>query len=667
MPRTGAWAPQALVLAPLGALLAWWALDDGGYDPEAWQAGTVVLLGMVLVALSAPVLRRRHRPSRALLVALGAFAAYTAWSYASIAWADAPGTALEGAHRCTLYLATMVLMALVAPSPAVLRGAAVAVAAIIGVAAAVTVLRIDGAAGPAGLFLNGRLFAPMGYFNADAALWTTGALLGCVLASQRETPGWLRPPLLALAPVELGLATMTGSRGWLFTLPVVAVLVLLLVPGRLRFALAALIAGAGLLPIVDRLLKPGRAGGGRSAAEGVGDGVRAAGDALGPLLLVAVGVLVVAATWVLLDRRIELSAGTARTVRRASAVVAALAVAGGAAAGLALEPHPGDRVERAWTDFKADAPASAGRFSSTGSSRYDFWRVAVDLTARHPVRGIGQDNFAQPYVARRALDYEEPRWVHSLPLRALTHTGIVGAALLAVALGALVAGWLAKRGRPAERGVAALALVPLVPWVVHGSVDWIWEFPVLSVAALGLAAGAGVVPVAAAQEAVRAGRWRRGGVVAAAVVAAAGIVVVGGSWVASRDIRLAARGWPADPPAAFERLEQAAALTPGARPQLIEATIALRLGDRERGRRALEVAADREPGDWYAPFQLGLLRAEDGDRPGARRLLADAAGRNPKDPVLQEARREIARGRPFTWRDAERLLGERRTKRFGTR
>lgn len=665
---------SAVALLPLGLLVLWWAFDDGGYDPVDWEPGAVVALVLAAFVVASPGLRLARRPTRAALVALAALALYTAWSYASVAWAGAPGTALEGAHRCLLLLAVVTVAVLAAPPPAVLRGASLVVAGVIGAAAVWTALRLERADTAAGLFLDGRLLAPMGYVNATAAFFTTGALLGTLLAARRDTPVVLRPALVGLAVLELGLALMTSSRGWLFTLPVVLVACLALTGGRLRATAAAAIVGVALLPVVDRLLEPTRAGGGGKRPEEGGPlALAAAQDALGPLgLAVAVAVLL-GALAVALERRVRVGERAARRAARAAGVAAVVVAVAATGIGLAVVSDPAGRVDRAWQEFKANdlsEQTGEGRLTATGSSRYDFWRVAVDLAERRPLAGIGQDNFAQPYLARRAVDNEEPRWVHSLPLRAVVHTGLVGALLLAVALGGLVAAGVRQRGAPGdERGLAGVALVPLVVWALHGSVDWLWEFPLLSVLALGLAAAAGSRPAGEGPAAlgwVRSRRARQvltGGVIA---LAALGAVAVLADYVAQRDVRAASRGWPSDPAGAFERLDQARDLTPSARPAIVEGVIAQRVGDPRRAEAAFAEAADREPDDWFARFQLGLARGAAGDRTGARRLFEEAARRNPKEPVIRAARAALARGGTFTVRDAERLLAERARSRFGT-
>ena len=83
--------------------------------------------------------------------------------------------------------------------------------------------------------------------------------------------------------------------------------------------------------------------------------------------------------------------------------------------------------------------------SGLGSNRYDFFRVALDEFEAHPVAGIGVDNFQEQYLRRGRSD-ETPRYPHSVELRTLTETGLIGALLAVVGLAAaLVAGWRAMR------------------------------------------------------------------------------------------------------------------------------------------------------------------------------------------------------------------------------
>src|SRR5207237_678789 len=128
----------------------------------------------------------------------------------------------------------------------------------------------------------------------------------------------------------------------------------------------------------------------------------------------------------------------------------------------------------------ATAPAVlrvANRLTSgLGSNRYDFYRVALDEFVAHPLVGIGADNFQQQYL-RHGRSSETPRYPHSVELRTLSETGIVGSALgLAGLAAALAAGWRAVRAAPGREllagEVAIAALGGFAYWLVHGSVAW---------------------------------------------------------------------------------------------------------------------------------------------------------------------------------------------------
>ena len=105
----------------------------------------------------------------------------------------------------------------------------------------------------------------------------------------------------------------------------------------------------------------------------------------------------------------------------------------GAAGGLVAVGNPVDRLDSAWHSFKGgydDNTGSGSRLTSgLGSNRYDFYRVALDVFADHPIAGVGADNFFQDYLVR-GDSYETPRNPHDLALRTLPQTGIVGALLL---------------------------------------------------------------------------------------------------------------------------------------------------------------------------------------------------------------------------------------------
>ena len=144
----------------------------------------------------------------------------------------------------------------------------------------------------------------------------------------------------------------------------------------------------------------------------------------------------------------------------------------------ATHGHPVRFIERQWNGFSQPQTTSTGsHFTDVGSGRYDFWRVSLDAFLAHPIGGLGQDNFDDYYVRHRRTG-EEPSYTHSLELRFLAHTGIVGFLLFATFMVAAIAAVMpARRRRGLEAFIAGAALLPLIVWLIYGSIDWFWEIP----------------------------------------------------------------------------------------------------------------------------------------------------------------------------------------------
>ena len=91
---------------------------------------------------------------------------------------------------------------------------------------------------------------------------------------------------------------------------------------------------------------------------------------------------------------------------------------------------PWPHANSAWHSFKyaGEPQGTASHFGGLGSNRYDFWRVALLEFKRHPVQGIGPNNFLVPYLEERRSS-EEPIYPHSILLGLLSQTGLIGTAL----------------------------------------------------------------------------------------------------------------------------------------------------------------------------------------------------------------------------------------------
>jgi hypothetical protein len=699
---------EGLPLIPAGltvAVIIAWAATGGGYEarpvleraynPNPWYLGALILVGLWCATALGLV---RVRLSRWAAIACAALAAYTAWSFLSVLWAHDQGAAFLGSDRALVYLAAFTTFAIVPWSRWSVRIALVALVCGFGALAVLTAIRLAVLSNPSSLYLDSRLVYPLGYYNADAALFMMTALVAVALSSRRGGAPALRVAGLVVAAVCLQLAVLGQSRGWLFTVPVVLVLALVIVPGRLRllaFALGPAAASVAAAPALLRVYSSATVNGVALAEPRLGQVLHHQGaHAVHAMLLADVALAIVAALAVIVDRRAIPSATTVRSTNRLAAVLAVAAVLAGIAAGLvATHGHPIGRVEHAWSSF-ANANATVGsgssRFTALGSQRVDFWRVALHEWSAHPLLGSGQDNFAAGYLRLRHTE-QEPRWAHSLELRLLVHTGLFGALLFALFIIAVAVAALRGRGarHPPERFAAAVALLPLVVWLVHGSLDWFWEFPALSVPALAFAGAAtalgrtpapadspvpAVAPtqagaVAGTGEAATPACSRRLGIVrwcVTALLGAGALVAVALPFAAAHEIQRAIAAWPDRPALAYGELRSAASLLPfDEQTYLLRGAMAIDLGEASAARHSFAEAERRDAEDWLAPFVLGLLAGERGRSAESRAQIRGALRLNPRDPVVVAALARAGGRHPLTVEQAQRLLSSRVQERFG--
>jgi tetratricopeptide (TPR) repeat protein len=321
--------------------------------------------------------------------------------------------------------------------------------------------------------------------------------------------------------------------------------------------------------------------------------------------------------------------------------------------------HPEQRLQHAWRDFKVTKSTTESSYfaNGLGGNRYDVWRVAVDEFKAKPILGVGVDNFEADYLRERRSQ-EEPLYPHSIELRLLSQTGLVGAVLFVAFLGALAAALRRLyRISVSKQAVAGTALTMAAYWFVHGSVDWFWEIPALGGVAflcLGIATSL-ATPHAAASKTSRAAR----NVLAAATAAVAVTVGVGYAlpWLAAEETDRAATTWRQDPHGAYARLQTAARLNPlSDEPQVVEGAIASRLRDLERMRSAFRAALRRDPRDWYAHLELAVVASVEGRRAVALNELEAARRLDPLEPVIGEVEDDVRAGRPVSPRRVDEIF-----------
>ncbi len=650
LPRLRAAPITAPTLLAVAVFLVWTPLD-GGQPITRWAPGAIVLLALLGLALAAlPPLRWSSLPGTVRVAAL-ALGAFTVWSFLSIGWADDGGTALEGADRTLLYLAAFLLFALWPQQPATAAWVLGLWTFGVGALATITLVRIGAVADPATLFDGDRLTEPVGYANAEAATWLMALWPAVTLAASARVPWAVRGIAAALAVVVLDVALLSQSRGSLLALPVCVVLLVAIVPGRLRtIAVLVPVLGAAAVAIPE-VLDVGDALDGTDAGA-VQDAASAVSSTV-LLLALAAGAVVA-----LVAARETLRPPAPATAARLRKAWTALVVAGaiiGAAGGLVALGNPVDRLDNGWHSFKGgydDNAGSGSRLTSgLGSNRYDFYRVSLDVFADHPIAGVGADNFFQDYL-QRGNSNETPRNPHNLALRTLAQTGLVGTLLLLTAfVGALIAGWRAMRGTdPLATAVAGGAVLAFLYWVVHGMTDWFWEWAGLGTPAFALLGLACALTPRRMGEAVRDGaetsvRMRAGALVLAGAALILGALAIAGPWQAERDVEKAGAVFAERPYESYSRLDRAADLNPASdRPALIEGSIALRYGDLARARTAFEGALDRNSRGQYATLELGAIASVQGDRRRALALLRQAVALAPRDGTAQEALETVEGG-----------------------
>jgi len=671
-------------LAAVGLFIAW-ATDQAAYPVTHWGPGGLILLALLAIAFGAVGLRAGEIPAP-VRVAIACLAAYTALSFLSILWARVPGDAWEGADRTLLYLAVFVLFAtwrqrgasaalLLCAWTLSMAGVAVYVALHLDAASAAEVQR---------LVPSGRLVYPTGYPNANAAQWLMAFWPAVLLARGRRLPWGLRGLLAGAAVLLAEVALLSQSRGSLYATGVMVVLVFALLPGRLRTFAVLVPVGLAVAAAAPWVLH-------------VGDERRPSGEVISSTLHHAIaasfaaallaGLLVAAGAAI--ESRARLAPASAARVRRGFAAAAAATLVAILAGGLIAAGNPVTRIEHGWRSFKGGYGASGTTgsrlVSGLGSNRYDFYRVALDEFAAHPLLGIGADNLQLQYLAHGRSD-ETPHYPHSVEMRVLAETGVVGALLALVGLGAaLFAGMRANRAAPG-RGidplapdVAVAALAGFAYWVVHGSFDWFWEFAGLGAPAfalLGIAcalaptkapgeqarvkAPAELAPAVsvAPSRARRAPLARRAAPVAAAVlVLLAATASLATPWLSQREVQSAARIWPTAPARAYARLDEAARLNPlSDEAYVVAGSIALRYGELAHADHEFALALERSPGDAYATLERGAIASTNGRQAESLRLLEAAVRLNPRDPLTRQALVVSRRGRRVSVQELNRLI-----------
>ncbi|MDT4940891.1 MAG: hypothetical protein QOJ34_980 [Pseudonocardiales bacterium] len=616
-------------------LLVAWLPASGAYSPAVFCAGAVGVVILLVATLSHGLPRLDAAKPRA--VSIAAALLFAAWNYASIGWARDAGAAFDGANRTALFAGVFCLFALTAWTPRLVYAAMATFAAGVAVVTFIQFITTTESSNPGSEFITSRFTSIVGYPNASAALLLMAALAAVVIASRRSVNALVRGLMLAAATACVDIAILVQSRGSAFAAAAALLVALALVPARHRL-LVGLAATGGCVAISARALAH------VYTASSLGEhAFRSALHQSLRMSIIGVAVALLGGLiWSGLDRVVSLGVA-GRYADRAVLVLVIGAVAAPVVVA-AAQPHAaGHLASKAWRSFsRSGSPTSnSNRFSSLGSSRYDAYRVSLDEVRRHPLVGIGSDNFAIEYLQHRRTA-EELLYPHSDVLRVPLQTGAVGT-LLGIVFGIAfaIAAFRSWRVAPAA---ATVLLTVVAYWVFHSAADWFWEVPGVT-APVAAAAGAAV---SLRETATGLEPLRRRTAVAAIALAVAAAVPLAVGWLSSREVDSALAGWRNSPAASVSMLNRAASLNPFSdRPYLLAAAIAGRVGDRGAMAVELQRADQRSDANWYTHLLLAIVAADGHRWAQARNQVKLAARLNPREETIRAAALAIARKRPL--------------------
>jgi hypothetical protein len=631
----------ATVLSLLVGLMLVAVFDHGAVDEAASArievaAALITLLGAAIGLWSGAL---RIRSSRTGVVALCLLLAFCVWSAIGLAWSVAPDRTWLEFNRTVMYLLCLGLA--VACGASWRRAPDALASGLIAVGAAVCGYAIGQKLVPGvhiGSILNldqtgaiPRLQEPLGYWNALALLLSLIAPIALGRAVDPARGSRSRLSHLTLLVLVLLTLALTLSRGGLITLAV-ALGLWLAVSGRgLRGLLWLVLAVLAAIPALIV---------GLSNHSLTSDDVALASrERAGLILLVAVaGGLLAAGALALrllaLEQRGAITPASARRIARglrwASAVTVVLGVIAIAASGT---------ISRTWHSFTATHAASVTQpsrlLSADSANRWVWWKEAAGAFSDRPLGGWGAGSFPVVHLLYRR-DTLTVNEAHSVPLQWLAETGIVGALLAGGSLVLLlVAAGVAVRAAPTppERAVRAGLLAAGVAFAIHCLFDWDWDIPGVTLPALlclGVLAGSAAWKPGAPQRPRPRPLWL---VVLSAALCVGAISAAIPSLAATRARSALVAAASASSPdlggaAAAARLASQLDPLSDAGP-LAASTIALHEGERQRARRDLLDAINRQPSDPQAWAELSYVETALGDLRDGRRASQRARQLDP--------------------------------------
>jgi tetratricopeptide (TPR) repeat protein len=172
-----------------------------------------------------------------------------------------------------------------------------------------------------------------------------------------------------------------------------------------------------------------------------------------------------------------------------------------------LGPH---LAKRAWHSFKnpnviTQTNDPSQRLLSLSGTRYQLWKSALKAFQAHPLDGTGAGTF-EFWWNEHGTTPEFTIDAHSLWFQNIAELGLPG--VLVIAAVVLAALWLAiavrrRAQRRVSAGAATGSLAVLMVYLLHASVDWMWQSTAVTVLPFAMVAASG----ARLGERVKTVRW----------------------------------------------------------------------------------------------------------------------------------------------------------------
>ena len=590
--------------------------DSGGYRPTTWGWSTLVLS---LVGALALVLRSEPRLGRLEKAAALALLAFTAWGLLSALWSPSATQPLLQSQRVLVYVAGLLAALLLARSRsyrALLAGTWCAIA-LVCVYSLLTRLVPD-RLGYVDALAGYRLEQPLGYWNALGVFAAIGTVLALGLAARSRHAALCALAAASTVPLVSTLY-FTFSRGSWISLGV-GLLVMFAFDSR-RLQLISVLLVVGPWPALAVWYASGS-----EPLTRIGTRLAAAAHAGHRFLAVELVLMFAAAAATLVFTALERRVPVPRRLRLAYAALIGLAIAGGLVAGVVRFGSPVTVTRHLYRDFLGPGVTvqhgnlNQRLFDLSGGQRIPQWKVAWREYQAHPRLGSGLGTYERYWNQLRPSNWQVVN-VHNLYLETLAELGPVGLGLLVVALGLpLVALFKARR-----RSLAAPAAGAYAVFLAHAAVDWDWQMPAVTLAALFCAAA---LLVAARPRQEPQPRWRLPALALLLVLAAFAFVGLRGNRAIAASEAAANRD---NLRGAIADARTAARWAPwSARPWQLRGEAEAQQHRLGAARADLRKAAAKDPADWSVWLDLAL--ASSGRE--RRHALTEAIRLNPLDPVV---------------------------------